>query len=236
MSDWKAKRFWTDATVADADGGYQVMLDGRQLRTPAKSLLLLPTPALAEAIAVEWRTQEDEIDPGTMPLTRTANSAVDKVALQFDAVAEIVAEYGQSDLICYRAKTPEELIAQQAAAWDPLIRWAAKEYQAPLTPTAGVMHVAQPATSVENLRAVVFAQDAFSLAALHDLVAISGSLVIGLAAIQGASGIEDLWAASRVDEDWQISQWGEDDEATQVSATKKQAFSTALQFFQLSRA
>ena len=123
MSDWAPKRFWTETRADACDGGYPVYLDPRTVRTPAKAAFVVPSRALAEAIAVEWDAQADKIDPSTMPMTRTANSAIDKVTAQREEVAEMLAAYGDSDLLCYRADHPLELQLRQAASWDPLLGW-----------------------------------------------------------------------------------------------------------------
>jgi chaperone required for assembly of F1-ATPase len=231
MSGWAAKRFWKEATVAEVDGGYGVTLDGRALRTPAKAFLVAPSRAVAARIATEWNAQEGKVDPAHMPWTRTANSAIDKVAHQRAEVAGMLAEYGGTDLLCYRATEPAELIARQAAEWDPLLDWAAAEFDAPLVTAAGVMHVPQPETSVLRLAAEVHALDPFHLAAFHDLVAISGSLVIALAAVRDVRPAEALWELSRLDERWQQELWGVDDEAAEVAGFKRAAFLHAQQFF-----
>ena len=124
MSDWRPKRFWTAATVEPAPGGHTVHLDGRPVRTPGKSPLIVPTEAMARAIAAEWDAQTGIVRPETMPFTRSANSAIEKVAPQFDEVVGLLAAYGETDLLCYRAHGPAELMARQAAAWDPLLDWA----------------------------------------------------------------------------------------------------------------
>ena len=116
MSEWKARRFWTTAAVEPVAGGWQVTLDWRPVRTPGKQPLVLPSRPLAEAIVAEWDAQSDVIDPLSMPLTRAANAALEKVGPQVDAVADMLAEYGATDLLCYRADHQERLAARQAAA------------------------------------------------------------------------------------------------------------------------
>ncbi len=235
MSVWKAKRFWKEAVPTAADGGYSVLLDGRPVRTPAKAPLVVPTLALAEAIAEEWQAQEGEIDPRNMPLTRSANSAIDKVRPQFDEVAAMLASYGETDLVCYRATGPAPLVARQADAWDPLLKWMHGQGVA-LHQARGIVHVPQPAESIALLRKRVFVLSEFELAALHDLVAISGSLVIGLAAMEGWAEGEALWSLSRVDEDYQEELWGRDEEAAEAAELKRQDFLQALRFLALLRA
>ncbi|MFT6533237.1 MAG: chaperone required for assembly of F1-ATPase [Limimaricola cinnabarinus] len=233
MSEWKAKRFWKEANVAPAEGGWQVLLDARPVRTPAKAPLVLPTQALAEALAAEWQAQEERIDPGSMPLTRTANSALDKVAVQRAEVAQMLAAYGGSDLLCYRAERPAELIARQASEWDSLLDWAEERHGARLVTATGVMPVAQDAAALERLAAPVFAMEPFALAAFHDLVALSGSLVLALAVVERRLEPQEAWRLSRLDEDWQIEQWGDDEEAEAMARVKRAAFLDAARFWAL---
>ncbi len=155
MSAWKPKRFWKAAAAEPCDGGFAVRLDGRAVKTPAKRPLVVPTLAMAQAIAGEWDAQQGLVRPETMPATRAANSALDKVAVQFDEVAGLLAAYGASDLLCYRATGPEALIARQAAGWDPLLDWCADVLRAPLVVTTGVVPVAQPQASTARLAALV---------------------------------------------------------------------------------
>lgn len=233
MSEWAAKRFWTAAETTDTGDGHGVALDGRTVRTPAKAPLKVPTRALAQAIASEWDAVEERIDPGAMPMTRAANAAIDKVTPQHAAVAEAIAAYGETDLLCYRADSPQELVLRQAEEWDPLLDWADSALGARLQPVAGVMPVQQDAAALHSLSARVHVQDAFALTALYDLTALSGSLVIGLAALEGAQDFETLWNASRVDEAWQAEVWGADAEAEAEAAIKRAAFLNAGRFFLL---
>lgn len=233
MSGWTAKRFWKEASVCPVEGGYAVQLDGRGVKTPAKATLVLPTEAMAAAIAAEWDAQEEKVDPATMPVTRSANAAIDKVATQFAEVAAMIAEYGGTDLLCYRAEMPEDLVTRQAAAWDPLLDWAEAELGVRLEVTAGVLPKAQSEAALARLHALVSEVDPFRMAALHDLVGITGSLVIGLAVARGRISAQEAWDLSRIDEDWQIQQWGEDEEAAATAAIKRDALQHAARFWQL---
>ncbi len=235
MSGWKAKRFWQAAVAEPCDGGFTVRLDGRAVKTPAKAPLVVPTLAMAEAIAAEWDAQAGEVRPDTMPMTRSANSAIDKIVPQRAEVVEIVAAYGGSDLLCYRATAPEALRTRQAEGWNPLLDWAAEAFGARLVVTDGVIPVAQPVEAVARLRDRVAAQTEFQLAGLHDLVAISGSLVLGLAVTEERLTEAEAWALSRIDETWQVEQWGEDEEAAAMEAHKQVAFREASRFYALCR-
>ena len=233
MSDWKRKRFWAKSDAIAVDGHWQVRLDGRTVRTPAKAQMHLPTRAMAEAIATEWEAQADEVDPRTMPFTRYANSAIDRVAAHHAEVAGHVAAHGGSDLLCYRADGPASLVERQAAAWDPLLGWAATTLGAPLLVTTGIVYVTQPQESLTRLHERVAGLSPFELAALHDMTALSGSLVIALAAAEGLSDPASLWAASRIDETWQAEQWGRDEEAAEAAERKRVEFYDALHFWTL---
>lgn len=235
MSDWKPKRFWKQATATAVDGGFTVLLDARPVRTPAKAALHVPTLAMAEAIAAEWDAQQDLLDPGTMPVTRGANAAIDKVSTQRHEVIALLAEYGDSDLLCYRAAGPEALIEKQAEGWDPVLDWAAKTLNARLFVGEGVMHVPQTTQALENLAAELAAFDDFELAGVHDLISISGSLVLALAVTKDAFTPDEAWLLSRIDEHWQISQWGEDEEAMAAEQVKKTAFLDAARFYRLAQ-
>jgi chaperone required for assembly of F1-ATPase len=230
MSGWVKKRFWDGAEVSAVDGGFTVTLDGRAIKTPAKAALVLPTRALAEIIAQEWRDQPKVIDPSRMPATRAANAAIDKVTGQRAEVAKLVAAYGDSDLVCYRAVGPLDLIDREAIAWDPILDWAAHRYGHRPVAHTGVMHAPQSPALLASLEADVDRFAVFELTALHDLVAFSGSLLIGLAVADRFDTPDALWTASRVDEDWQIAQWGEDEEAQILAAGRQRAFLDAARF------
>ena len=235
MSEWKAKRFWTSATVETVDDGFAVRLDRRDVRTPLKTLLAMPSRALAGGVAEEWDAQSEVIDPLSMPLTRAANATLDKVIPQQAAVVANLAEYGGTDLLCYRADGPERLVARQAAAWDPMLDWADETFGARLKTTQGVMHVAQPANAVEALRSRVAAMTPWELTALSEFVTLSGSLILALAAMEGRDP-EMLWPLSRIDEDWQNEQWGIDEEEAARVAVKREAFAQAGRYLALVRA
>ncbi|PVA10170.1 ATPase [Pelagivirga sediminicola] len=233
MSEWAAKRFWKAAEVTDAGEGRGIALDGRPVKTPAKAPLVVPTRALARAIAAEWNAVDQQIDPRKMPMTRSANAAIDKVAHQHAAVADMIAAYGETDLLFHRAAAPGELVLRQSEEWDPLLDWAASALDARLTVVTGVMPAAQDPAAIAKLRTRVHDLDAFALTALHDLVALSGSLVIGLAALEPDRDIAPLWQASRLDEAWQAELWGADEEAERTAGIKRDAFFHAREFFML---
>lgn len=234
MSEWKQKRFWKQVSVAVAETGFAIELDGRRVKTPAKALLAVPSRPMAEAIAAEWEVQAESLDPRTMPFTRSANAAIDKVTHQHAEVADMLAGYGDSDLLCYRAEAPAELAARQAERWDPALDWAAAALGVRLEPRRGVLHRPQDAAALEVLAARVHRLTPFQLAAFHDLVSLTGSLILGLAAAQGWRGADEIWALSRLDELWQEEQWGADEEAAAQAELKRQAFLHAKRFYDFS--
>lgn len=229
------KRFWTDVDVVEVEGALSVALDGRAIKTPAKQSFLLPTRALADAVADEWRAQTEVMDPRAMPQTRYVNSVLDGIAPRRAAVVETVAAYGGSDLLCYRAEHPDALIERQNARWDPVLDWSRSEFDAPMMLASGVMPISQPESSLKNLAQAVLAHNNFELTGLHDLVSISGSLVLGLAVSAGRLEVADALALSRLDDDWQIEQWGEDEEASKTAAIKAQEFAEAARLITLTR-
>jgi len=224
------RRFWKTVTVEPGNG---LALDGKPVRTPGKAPLALPTLVLAEAIAEEWRAVEGKVDPRAMQLTGLANAAIDRIAPAPEAFAAGLAAYGESDLLYYRAEAPDPLIARQEAAWDPLLDWARARYDVHFETTAGVMHRAQPEATVARLAAAVAALDAFRLAGLSPVITVSGSLVAGLALLEGAADAESVWLAAQVDEDWQAEMWGEDALATQTRDAHHADFMAGARFLSL---
>ena len=212
------RRFYREVTIAEAGGAFGPRLDGRPVRTPAKRSLSVPTPALAEALAAEWRGQGEVIEPDTMPLTRLANSAIDGVALQFEASLAEVVKYAETDLVCYRAGEPDALVAAQAAAWDPVLAFAGEKFDARFICAQGVMYVAQPEAALLAVRDAVAAvalgpAGVLRLAALSVMTTLTGSVLIALAVAFDAMDVADAWAAANVDEDHQARVWGADSEA-----------------------
>lgn len=226
------KRFYKAARAAETDAGWTVHLDGKPIRTPAKAAFIAPK-AVAHAAADEWEAQTGTVKPGTMPITRAVNSAIDRTGPEYKAVVEMVAAYGGSDLICYRAEGPEELVQRQLAAWTPLIAWAEDRFGARLVTATGVMHVLQPADGQARLAEAVGTYQPLALTALYDLVALSGSLIIGLAVAEGRLDVTEGWSLSRIDETWQAEQWGVDDEAAALATRKEGEFRAAARLLTL---
>lgn len=224
------KRFWQDVSVGDDNG---VALDGRPVRTPGRTPLLLPTRALADAVADEWRAVDGELDPRAMVLTGLANAATDRIAPDRDAFAEGLARFGESDLTCYRAETPPELAQRQAAAWDPVLDWVRARYDVHLEVASGVMHRPQPPATLARLSEVVGALDAWALAGLSPVVTTTGSLLIALMLREGALDADAGWTAANLDEDWQTERWGRDLLAEEAQANRRRDYDAGLRFGRL---
>ncbi len=223
------KRFFKTAGVGEAEGGgFALLLDGRRARTPAKKPLILPSRALAELVAAEWAGQGETIDPAKAPLTRLANSALDGVAAAMAATRAEIAGYAGSDLLCYRATTPEALVAAEAAAFDPVLDWAREALGAKFLVAEGVVHVRQPEPALAAVRAALEAfESPFALAALHVMTSLTGSVLLALAVARERLSAEEAWRIAHVGEDFQIAQWGEDEEAKARRAARWRDFEAA---------
>ena len=227
------KRFWKDVSLEQEGNGWGVMLDRRPVRTPARAPLLLPTERLARAVADEWSSVGDEIDPQGMPLTGLANAAIDRVAPDREAFASGLARYAEADLACYRAERPRALVDLQAASWDALLAWGRRRYDVDFCMTTGILHVVQPAATVDRLSHAVSMLDPFRLAGLSPLVTIGGSLLAALAVIEKTMTADQAWDVVSVDERWQLEQWGSDSEAETALQNRRRDFFAAARFLDL---
>lgn len=223
------KRFWSDVTVTP-DG---IALDARPVRTPGRQPLVVPSTALADAIADEWRAVGETVDPRAMPLTGLANASIDRVSAHPQDFIDSTARYGESDMLCYRADTPSELVARQSAAWDPVVDWARARYDIHVAVTTGIVHLPQPPETLERLHDAVAARTSFELAALSKLGSLTGSLLLTLAWAEAAIGTEGYWQAAELDENWQAEKWGSDAIAQAAQADRRNTFDATTRFFSL---
>ena len=208
------RRFYKEAGVREEGGAFVLVLDGRPARTPAKKPLGVADPRTAEALAAEWRAQDEVIDPARMPLTRLVNSAIDGVAARMADVAEETARYAGSDLLCYRAGEPERLVRRQGELWDPVLDWARDELGARFVLVEGVMFAEQPPGALAAVRSAVDAiEDPLALAALSAMTSLTGSVLLALAVAHGHITAGEAWEAAHLDEDFQMEVWGQDEEA-----------------------
>jgi chaperone required for assembly of F1-ATPase len=204
------RRFYEEVEVSDDLEGFAVMLDGRPIKTPAARVLAAPRRPLADVIATEWRAQTEFIDAAGMPMTRLANTIVDGVAAAQDEVVSEIAGYLGSDLVCYRAATPQRLVARQSLHWDPILAWAKAALGADFAIVRGIIHMPQPNDAMA-LASAAIPRDPWRLGAVHAVTTLTGSALIALALSQGDIGLDTAWAAAHVDEDWNMELWGRDE-------------------------
>src|SRR3984893_7961528 len=178
------RRFYQQAGVDEAEGGYRVVLDGRPVRTPARGFLIAPSRRLGEVIAAEWDAQGETVDPATMPLTRLANSIIDGVAAAPEPVAADVEKYLGSDLLFYRAEGPQRLVERQARLWDPVLAWAREALGARFVLAQGVVHAAKPEGAIPAAPAAS-PDDSWRLGAVHVITTLTGSALLALALLRG---------------------------------------------------
>lgn len=226
------RRFYKEVSVGEAEDGFRILLDGRPVRTPARAIFAVPTRALGEAVAEEWRRQETEINPHAMPLTRLINVALDGVARDPEASAAEIVRYAGTDLICYRAEGPERLVERQGAHWDPVLDWLRTEHGARFILSAGIVHVTQPEETLARIDRMV-PREPLRLAALVSLTSLMGSALLPLALFAGRLTPAAGWAAAHVDEDWNVEQWGEDDLAAERRAARQVEMQAAADILRL---
>ncbi|HEX5934774.1 MAG TPA: ATP12 family chaperone protein [Pseudorhizobium sp.] len=226
------KRFYKEVAVAEAEGDFAIHLDGRPVRTPAKNPLLAPTVALAELMRGEWDAQTDLIDPATMPVTKLVNTAIDGVAAEPQAVFEDILRFASSDLLCYRADAPEELVGRQTDRWDPVIEWAANDLGARFVLIEGIMPQDQPreATAAFAARLRNYGTP-IELACLHTVTSLTGSAILALAFAEGRLGEDDAWSLAHIDEDWTDEHWGIDVEAALRRARRQEEYQASTAAF-----
>lgn len=224
------KKFYKEATVQATDDGFAIHLDGRPVKTPARNLLLLPTAQAAEIVASEFNAQEKEINPALMPATRLANTAIDGIAADPQAVLEDVLRFASSDMLFYRAGSPEGLVKRQTEQWDPVIDWAASDLGARFVLAEGVMHVEQPreALGAFSVHLSTLA-DPIVLAALHTMTSLTGSALLALAVAKQKLAAEEAWTIAHLDEDWTIEHWGSDSEASARRDVRKKEMMAAAE-------
>lgn len=227
------KRFYKQVTTGEVEGGYSVFLDGRPIKTPAKSALVLASRDMAEAIAAEWDRQEEKVDPASMPLMRYAATAIDRVTPQRDQVIDDLSGYGDTDLVCYRAPYPTHLVERQSKAWDPLVEWVHETHSVRLQVITGVGYIPQDPEGLAKLKSVLKAQSDLHLAAIHDIVSLTGSLVVALAVIAGRLEAEEAFEISELDETHVIEEWGEDAESKARRSNNKASLISAVEFLKL---
>ena len=235
------KRFYKNATVSsisqgDKNGGFAILLDDKKIKTPAGKAFMVPSNALAGAMADEWNNQGDEVIPSTMPLTQIAGTAIDRVSETRDGVIDGALGYGQTDLLCHFAENPPELVSRQRDMWQPLLDWAANDIGARLIPTAGIIPKEQSTDAINAFRNEIEKMDIFSLTGFALLVGACGSLVLALAVYLGRINANEAFECSMLDNTWQIENWGEDWETKDRREAIAAEINDVEKFFNLLRA
>ena len=237
MRPQAVRRFYKTVEVKEEDGRFVLSLDGRRARTPGRDPLASQSRTLMLEVAAEWERRRDTIDPAEMPLTRLVNSAIDGVAHTMAETRADILRYAGSDMLCYRAEEPDTLVARQAQAFDPVLRWAADELSARFRVTAGIVHVAQPPEALSAIGAALEAYDnPVELAALSVMTTLTGSALLALAVARGSLPWEAAWGAAHVDEDFEIERWGVDAEAMAQREARRREFEAAATAIALMRA
>ena len=229
------RRFYKQAAVSGDAAPFAVALDARAVKTPGKRALALPGRALAEAVADEWQAQVEVIDPAKMPLTRLANTALDRVMGDEARIVAEITDFAGSDLVCYRAAEPAGLVEREAHHWDPVLTWAGMHLAHPFIAVTGLMHQPQPAPTLKAVGEHLSTRDAFELTALHNLSSLTGSALLALALEAAFLDADAAWAAAHVDEDWQIGQWGADEVAQARRQARRAEFDATIEFLSLAR-
>ena len=229
------KRFYREVSLAEAERGWRVLLDGRGIKTAGGRAQIVPTRALAAALSEEWAAQGEEIDPARFILRDLADYAIDIAGPERGRTIPALLRYAETDTLCYRAEPDEALYARQSEVWEPLLNSAEARWDVHFERVSGVIHQPQPAATLGRLEQVLMAEDDFTLAALNTLASLAASLVIGLAALAPDADADVLWTAANLEEDWQAELWGKDAEAAARREWRLGQFKAALHFARLAR-
>ncbi len=227
------KRFYDTVRLDEGSGGFTILLDEKKVRTPARADLIVAKRALAEELVAEWETQKEFIDPARMPMTKRANTALDRVRGREEDVVKEIIDYAGTDLICYRAENPEGLVELQNAHWDRVLEWVREGFGPEFRVEEGISHFAQSRQALDQIRAVFAIKNFYELTPLHTMTTLTGSALLVLAHAHGFLSSDELWAAANVDEDWQISKWGEDSEAMKRREIRRDELDGDMRFLEL---
>lgn len=231
------KRFYKEVGAGPVDGGFIVTLDGRPVRTPGRKLpVAVPSAAIVTAMAGEWASQGEFVDPATMPMVRLINSAIESGEAMIPAFREEVVKFAGSDLLLYRADSPQELVSEQELAWDNALVVLARHFGVSFEPTTGIIHRSQPQETLDRLAESLVGENLFVLTALVSITGLTGSGLLAIALWNKLLSVDQVWSAAHVDEDYQISQWGQDDEAAERRAKRRVEYDTAVAVLEALRA
>lgn len=222
------KRFYKDVAAGPVDGGFVVTLDGRAVRTPGRKLTVIVPAPIATAMAAEWAAQGEFINPATMPTVRLINSAIESGEAMIPAFREEVVKFASSDLMLYRAESPQELVSEQELEWDKALTAVARHFGVSFQPTMGIIHQSQPKATLDRLAEALVGENLFTLTALVSITGLTGSGLLAMGLWHQLFSPDQVWKAAHVDEDYQIGQWGEDEEAAERRAKRRVEFDTAV--------
>lgn len=222
------KRFYKEVGVAPVEGGFAVTLDGAKTRTPGKVPVVVPSAALAEDMATEWASQGERVDPMTMPLVRLVNSGVEGGDQSLAGLRAELVKYSGTDMLCYRADTPRELVAEQEQHWDPVLTVLARHFSVSFTTTVGIVHQAQPEATLERLAGALEDLALLKATAMVSIAGLTGSGLLAIGLGHKLLDAEQVWTAAHVDEDYNIRLWGADPEAAEKRVARRQEYDAAL--------
>lgn len=217
----KPRRFYKTVEVRACDDGFEVTLDGRILRSPRGGKLVAPTRAIAEMCAEEWAGQGEHIEMAAMHVTRLAFTAVEAIPPAREAVADQIAQYAGSDLLCYFADSPAALVERHENHWGPMLDRAREEIGLVFLRTSGIQHQEQPAETLARVKSLALELNDFELAGLAFGAPLLGSTVLAFALQRGWISGDQAMELSRLDETFQEEQWGVDEEAAERAANLK---------------
>lgn len=229
----KIRKFYKKATVVGKQAPYNVALDGRKMKTPLKSVLEIPTKALAKAIAREWNEQGEFIEIAQMHLTKYANIAIDQVGPRKEETIDEITAYASSDLVCYRADTPQGLVERQSLSWDAVLKWAENSHNLNFICVAGIVYASQPVTSLALFHKLLSKRDDHALTVIYNITTLTGSALLALSVVEGGISSDECWSAAHIDEDWNIEQWGTDEDASARREKRRAEFDGLLTFYNL---
>ena len=230
MSEWIGRKFWQEAKLTERPNGFGIQLDGKFAMTPGKNPLIVPYRSLAEKICEEFQSQDKKINPSTMPYTRRTNTTIDRIPATRNEIVVSVVNYGHTDLVCYRASSPFELVKWQADHWDPVLTWLEEKFAIKLKAGQDITPFEQNSRTIEKFSARINSFDNFLLCGFSEMVPLLGSLILSFAYLYGYGSKEQIWQLSRIDEEWQAKKWGFDSEAQQVAENHYKDFQVACYF------
>ena len=230
-----ARRFYQEVNVIKLERGFAVELDGRLVKTPLGQPQILTSKDLAIAIAHEWASQEKIIVPETMPLTGYANSSIDRIEKNRESILKEILNFAETDLLCYRANEPIDLVSRQNSHWQPLLDWAADTMKIKLKVTTGILHIKQPLRAIDTLAKLLRGKNDMELAGIISLTTACGQIILALALAKGRIDIKEALVCTQLEQIYQNERWGVDEETRIRQVSLETEIATATKFLSLLR-